>query len=551
MSYLVIARKWRPKTFDEVVGQDHITITLKNAISQNRIAHAYLFTGPRGIGKTTTARILAKALNCEKGPTPAPCNKCFSCLEISQGNSLDVLEIDGASNRGIEEVRNLRENVKFAPSKGNFKVYIIDEVHMLTAEAFNALLKTLEEPPAHVKFIFATTAPHKVPPTILSRCQRFDFKRISIKDLVKKLKEIAKSEKFAADEDALFLIAKASEGSLRDAESILDQLASFCQKKITISDVSSLLGMVEEDILFEMTQKMIEKDALGALKLLDKIIEEGKDILQFVFGMLEHLRNILVIKLGKDSKNLIDLPQEYIDRIKKQSEVLSVEDLIFGFSIFSNAQETVKRGISSRLPVEMAIIKFAHKDKAVGINEILEKINLLEEGVSLNEPERPATLIKKEIKDDPPDIKNDAPPSKQRDDKADEEKTDAFYKVSKLWGKIIEKVKSEKISCGSFLEGGSPVKVIKNKLTIGFPKRLKFSKETLETKNNVSVVESALKELAGEDLKIEFEIVEDDDVTEKKYDAQEEKKEAKNSLSHDPVIKSALDAFKGNVTKIE
>ena len=234
MSYLVLARKFRPQNFDEVIGQDHITTTLKNAITQNRVAHAYLFTGPRGIGKTSTARILAKALNCQKGPRPVPCDKCPSCEEIMKGSSLDVIEIDGASNRGIEEVRNLRENVKFAPSRGRFKVYIIDEVHMLTQEAFNALLKTLEEPPAHVKFVFATTAPYKVPATILSRCQRFDFKRIPIQAIVDKLKDISSQEKFIATEDALFAIAKASEGSMRDAESILDQLASFCDKKMKL-----------------------------------------------------------------------------------------------------------------------------------------------------------------------------------------------------------------------------------------------------------------------------------------------------------------------------
>ena len=541
MSYLVIARKWRPKTFSEVVGQDHITVTLQNAIAQNRIAHAYLFTGPRGIGKTTTARILAKALNCEKGPTEDPCNKCLSCTEITQGNNLDVLEIDGASNRGIEEVRNLRENVKFAPTKGKFKVYIIDEVHMLTPEAFNALLKTLEEPPAHVKFIFATTSPHKVPATILSRCQRFDFKRISINDLVKKLKEIAKSEKFTIDEDALFAVSRVAEGSLRDAESVLDQLASFCEKKITLKDVNSLLGSVEEDMLFEITQEMIDKDAGAALKLLDKLIEEGKDILQFIAGLLDHFRNILVAKLGKDHKNLIEMPQEYIDKAKKQGESLSVEDLIFGFSIFSKAQETIKKGISARLPLEMAIVKFSYKDKSVQINNILEKLDSLEESMPEMMPE-----VRPEKKPDVRPVIKEEPKTAEASDSKDE----LFLKISRLWKEIVEKVKEEKISCGSFLESGAPVRVSKNRLVVGFPKRLKFYKETLEAKNNLSIIEKAIKESAEQQLGIEFEILEDDALAQ---DAQEraQPKETKNSAIVDPIVKSALDAFKGNVVKIE
>lgn len=240
MGYLPFARKWRPQDFDEIVGQEHITTTLKNAISMERLHHAYLFTGPRGIGKTSTARIFSKALNCEKGLSIKPCNACSSCKEITAGSSMDVIEIDGASNRGIDEIRNLRETVKFSPSKGLFKIYIIDEVHMLTTEAFNALLKTLEEPPMHVKFIFATTEPHKVLPTILSRCQRFDFRRIQMKDIITKLHEVSKIESLNIDEDAFLYIAKASDGSMRDAESILDQIASFSKGKMSFYCITLL-----------------------------------------------------------------------------------------------------------------------------------------------------------------------------------------------------------------------------------------------------------------------------------------------------------------------
>src|SRR3989338_2505803 len=265
MSYQIFARKFRPQTFDEIIGQEPIAVTLKNAISKQRVAQSFLFTGSRGVGKTSTARILAKALNCEQGPTTTPCNQCGSCEEITKGTSLDVLEIDGASNRGIDEIRNLRENVKFKAAHGRYKVYIIDEVHMLTGEAFNALLKTLEEPPEHVKFIFATTEVHKVPLTILSRCQRFNFKRISTGEIAKKLKEVAKLEKIKVSEQALFLIAKASEGSLRDAESLLDQLASFGEGEVKEGDITFSLGLTDPEIYVSLLEAIKSRDGRRVL----------------------------------------------------------------------------------------------------------------------------------------------------------------------------------------------------------------------------------------------------------------------------------------------
>ena len=284
MSYLVLARKHRPTKFDEVVGQEHITELLKKAITSERLAHAFLFCGPRGIGKTSCARILAKSLNCKEGPTLKPCGVCPACKEIAAANSFDVLEIDGASNRGIDEMRTLRENAKFAPSYGKYKIYIIDEVHMLTTEAFNALLKTLEEPPEHVKFIFATTDPNKVPATIISRCQRYDFKRISLKGTVEALQDICKKEKFVVESDALYAIAKASQGSFRDALSILDQVSALSDRSIVSGDVCSMLGIVEVDRLFELTDALAAKDCLEVLKVFDSIIDSGKDIKQLARG---------------------------------------------------------------------------------------------------------------------------------------------------------------------------------------------------------------------------------------------------------------------------
>ena len=302
MSYLVIARKYRPQTFDEVVGQEHIARTLKNAIEMKRMAHAYLFSGPRGVGKTTTARILAKALNCQIGPTSSPCNQCTACTEITDGRALDVIEIDGASNRGIDEVRELRENVKFTPSSLRYKIYIIDEVHMLTDPAFNALLKTLEEPPEHIVFMFATTEPHRIPLTIKSRCQRFNFKLIPRVQIIERLKHICQKENIKIDQDSLMLIARSGEGSMRDAESIMDQVVSYTGKEVKKEEVIFILGILPMELLNRATDMIIESRPKDILNLLDEINEGGYNIHQFINDLRQHFRNILILKTaGRES----------------------------------------------------------------------------------------------------------------------------------------------------------------------------------------------------------------------------------------------------------
>jgi len=359
MSYAVFALKWRPNNFDEVVGQPHIVSTLKSAIEKNRLAHAYLFSGPRGVGKTSTARILAKALNCKKGVTVSPCGKCSSCLEIAQSRSLDVIEIDGASNTGVEDIRTLRENVKFAPVSGNSKVYIIDEVHMLSTSAFNALLKTLEEPPAFVKFIFATTHPDKIPSTVLSRCQRLDFRRISTMEIIAQLEKVAKAEAISVDREVLLAIAKASDGALRDAESILDQLASFSKGKISLKDTISVLGLVEQDALFEITDTIINKNPKEALDCLNRIIDSGKEVNIFLNNLIEHFRNLMIAKVTKGDVELIDLPQEICQRLLRQAQSLGLEEIFTAFNLLVNTQEVAKRLDSLRIPLEISIVRLS------------------------------------------------------------------------------------------------------------------------------------------------------------------------------------------------
>src|SRR3989338_3133236 len=338
-----LARKYRPQTFDELVGQPHVTTTLTRALQSKRVAQAYLFSGMRGVGKTSAARILAKCLNCAKGPTDKPCGECSSCVSITQGNSLDVMEIDGASNRGIDEIRTIREGVAFSPTSGSFRIYIIDEVHMLTAEAFNALLKTLEEPPAHVKFIFATTAPNKVPPTVLSRCQRFDFRRLDAGTIVNTLKEIASSERISIDGAAMYAIARAAGGSLRDAEVVLEQLSSFVSGEIKETDVSELLGAIESDALFDLSQAILDKDGTKSLSIIQRQLEQGKDSLQLLGGLMRHMRNLLIVSSVKDNSRevliarLIDEPADRLKLFEEQAKRSPSQELLLFVQLLSGA----------------------------------------------------------------------------------------------------------------------------------------------------------------------------------------------------------------------
>ncbi len=381
MSYQVFARKYRPQTFDDLVGQAHVTRTLKNAVEQNRLAHAYLFVGPRGIGKTSTARILAKALNCVNGPTITPCGVCDSCKEITAGNSLDVLEIDGASNNGVEQVRELRDNVRYAPSKGHFKIYIIDEVHMLTSAAFNALLKTLEEPPPHVKFIFATTEPQKVLPTILSRCQRFDLHRIPANLIAKHLQFIADKEKITLDPAAAHAIAKGADGGLRDAESMLDQLVAFCGEKIAEPDVLNVFGFTSEQTVSNFTDKILRGETPEALELLHAEAENGKDMMKLMSDLISYLRDLLVCKVKPDAL-ADDLNPELQKSLEAQAAIIETDRLLELIDQFAAAEGRMKWAPNKRLHFEVAVIKAIQTLSQVTLNEVIENLAALRDGKS-------------------------------------------------------------------------------------------------------------------------------------------------------------------------
>jgi DNA polymerase III subunit gamma/tau len=378
MSYLVLARKWRPQAFEEVVGQVHITRTLQNAISQRRVAHAFLFTGARGVGKTSTARILAKALNCEKGPEINPCNQCTTCNEISSGNSVDVIEIDGASNRGIDEIRELRENVRYTPAKNRYKIYIIDEVHMLTREAFNALLKTLEEPPPHIIFVFATTEPHKIPATILSRCQRYDFKRIPLKEIIGNLKKIVAEEKVQISQRALLAIAQESEGSLRDAQSLLDQVISYAGKEIRDEDISDVLGLIDRRILYDTIEAIASRDIERCMEVVEHIYHYGADLQHFCRELLQYFRNLILMKVSQHPEALMELPEEELDILRKQAGKFEFDQLNHLFNVLLKGEEEIAQSTFPRTMLEITLIRMATLRSILPVEDILKKLEGLE-----------------------------------------------------------------------------------------------------------------------------------------------------------------------------
>jgi len=375
MSYLVFARKYRPQTFETVSGQEHVTRTLSNAILAGRVAHAVLFSGPRGTGKTTVARILAKAMNCINGPTPVPCNVCRSCSEITSGNSVDVLEIDGASNNGVENVRDLRDNVKYKPAYSKYKIYIIDEVHMLSTPAFNALLKTLEEPPSHVMFIFATTEPHKIPITILSRCQRHDFRRIGLDLITGQMASICEKEGVAISNENLLLIARAAGGSMRDALSLLDLVLSCSDGPVTDENLRDILGIVDRRIIFKICDAILRSDMNVLLDSLDDLYENGHNIKELYSDIIAHFRNLLVVKMDKNLNKLINLPSHEIDLMKEQIKDIPATFINQIFDLLYREEPAVRFSANPKLSIEMVFFSMFQIKPALPIDLLIEKID--------------------------------------------------------------------------------------------------------------------------------------------------------------------------------
>ena len=386
MSYLVLARKYRPQTFDEVIEQVHITRTLTNAIASGRVAHAILFSGPRGTGKTTVARILAKAMNCEQGPTPEPCNDCRSCNEITAGHAADVYEIDGASNNSVDQVRELRENIKYMPAHSPYKIYIIDEVHMLSTAAFNALLKTLEEPPEHVLFMFATTEPQKIPITILSRCQRYDFRRIGLDSITSHMASLCRQEGFEIADESLGLVAREAGGSMRDALSLLDQLMTCSQGLVTHEQVLDILGVIDRKIIFDLADSLLNANIQAALDIVNDAYDRGHDMKKLYADLLEHFRNLLVVAMGNRIEKLVDLPSGEFEQLVLQARPLSTADLNHVFDMLFNAEAAIRLSPQPRLALEMTLIRLLRTKPTLAIDELIDKLDDLRKTVSSGEP---------------------------------------------------------------------------------------------------------------------------------------------------------------------
>ncbi len=559
--YQVLARKWRPQQFDEVVGQEHVTTTLKNAIEQERLAHAYLFVGPRGIGKTSTARIFAKALNCVKGPTITPCDKCDNCKEIANGNSLDVLEIDGASNNGVEQVRELRETCRYAPARGKFKIYIIDEVHMLTTAAFNALLKTLEEPPAHVKFIFATTDPQKVLPTILSRCQRFDLSRIPAALLVKHLKKIAKDEKVSVEDEALAAIARGAEGGMRDAESTLDQLIAFCGNKIAEKDVLSVFGLVAHDKIAALTDALIDGETNSALKIVKELDDVGKDLQRLLADLLDHFRNLLVLTLGGDSGQLVDVPDTQMDLLQKQVGRIDSDAVLRIIDALAAAEGRLRYALSKRIFFEIALVRAIKARQMVSLETVLKKLNDLKGqmdtggGVAAS----PSATA--------PRTTTAAGPSPAEGLRPAGGSAAATLGIDEAWASAVEHLGKVNQMAKVYLAGTKPLSFTNGALVIGFDPELAGNLELADTVRTKEILQTKLKELLHTQVMLKFELsasVAPSPVA-KKPAAEPAKAAAATparpvveaprpttpeEFKNDPLIKKALEIFKGTIVEV-
>jgi len=509
---------------------------LKNSVTRGRVANAYIFCGPRGVGKTSVARLVSKALNCEEAAEKSPCNRCVSCEEITKGNNMDVLEIDGASNRGIDEIRALRENVKFSPSRGEFKIYIIDEVHMLTPEAFNALLKTLEEPPAHVKFIFATTEAHKVPPTIMSRCQRFDFKRIPPGLIFDRVMMIAKKEKIDIDEKAALLIARSADGSLRDALVILDQMVSFAEKKISTDDVIELLGMVHKDRIFDLSDAVILNDTRRVMGILDELINGGKDPVFIVNSLMGHYRDLMILKTAGAPTSDMAFSEDELVKMKKQQEKLSLEEILYMLQTLSHCLTLMKNTMFTRAPLEISLIRLARKHNVLSLPEILRRLEKLgnmrvNTWGSGEKPENPA---------ENPSEEPDVPGSSIIESNSNTERAH--------WKAVLNYVKNRKMSVFTSLSDGKLMEFTNDRVVIGFGQDDTFNKDVLESDSSRRLIDEAVASVLGASPKLEFKLLEFLGKSSKDA-AETEKKKAKDKEALKPVMEKAMDIFGGHVVR--
>lgn len=531
MSYIVLARKWRPQNFDDLIGQETVVKTLKNALANGKIVHAYLFSGPRGVGKTSAARILAKALNCLEGPASEPCGKCLHCQAITEGSSVDVFEIDGASNTGVDDVRELRESVKYAPSSGKYKIYIIDEVHMLSTQAFNALLKTLEEPPAHVIFIFATTESKKIPPTIQSRCQHHSFRRISKERIKEQLLKIVNAEKINIEEAALEMIARAADGSIRDALTLLDQASSFSDN-ITAKDLQTLLGLPEVEIMSNLAETILTGDISSTLSTIKELTDRGSDLRSISKELVEHFRNLAIVKITPDAEDILDYSQDDIQRFKLQVSEVSIEELTLLLTELLKLEGEVRSAINPRYTLELGLLRTSFIKGMTSLDEILKMLGNPGEQSDIS---KPALTPKKEPA---------SPPYKQQETAKPQETLDKSTAANKerIWDGLIKNLDSKDHLLACKFSEAKLINLTATEFIIGFNGGMSVLADSI--RNNSQLIERELNNLTGNKLRLKIMAL-----------AAEETKNNNNDLKKkilsEPLVQNAMRVFNSAIVEVK
>lgn len=530
MSYIVLARKWRPQKFEDLVGQESVVKTFKNALSSGKIVHAYLFSGPRGVGKTTTARLLAKALNCEQPVDHEPCGKCSSCKAITDGSSVDVYEIDGASNNGVDAVRDLRETVKYAPSSSKYKIYVIDEVHMLSSQAFNALLKTLEEPPPHVIFIFATTEPKKILPTILSRCQHHAFQRMTRGRIKEQLTKITSEEKINIQEAALDMIAKAADGSMRDALTLLDQAYSF-SNDINAGELQCLLGLPETELISDLSESILQGDISRTLSMIKELTDRGSDLRQLTRELVENFRNITIVKVTQDAEGLLEFSPEEVQRLNRLASDVSIGQLTLLLAEVLKLEGEVRNAINPRYTLELGLLRTSFIKGMTSIEDVLK---MLGESKGTAGNPRPA----------PAPEKASAPLEEKKTEVINKPLTplhpDSLTK-EELWKRLIDEVDSVDHLLACKLSEARVIDLNSTELSIGFNGGMSILEDSI--KNKASVIKPILQSLSGQRLQLKI-------LSLPKEDSQRDKKQIKEEVYSEPLVKDALRIFDGSLLKV-
>jgi DNA polymerase-3 subunit gamma/tau len=554
MSYVVFARKYRPQTFDDVVAQEHVTRTLRNALANDRIASGYLFCGPRGTGKTTVARILAKAVNCINGPTPTPCGECPACVEITAGSSLDVLEVDAASNTGVDDIRTLRENVRYLPTRGKRRIYIIDEVHRLSGSAFDALLKTLEEPPPHVMFIFATTEPLKVPETILSRTQRFDFRRVSAADLVAHLRNIAKQENLQIEERALTIIARKAEGGVRDALSLLDQIAAFCGDKITEPDVVNALRLVDRQMLVEFVDAVAASDRTRTLTVVRRVIDSGVDPADFVAELIEHLRTLMILRSTPTAENLVQLSSSEFAEYKVQAEYFALGDLLRLLRMAGEVNADLKSGLDHRLVLDVAAVRMAELESTIRLEEVIAFISERGAlppgpGAGTGEPNLFAGSAQKKNDSFQPSRPVNAPPPPEPSAPL---RTVNLAQIKAGWENYLIHLRSQSQMLASQMKMAELRGMQDNQIQLVFLKSGDVSRQLVGKPDNLNLILRTLREHFKTNLAVRFEVdVEKDYARPEPTELSVSQADARRLVDNSPRLKKLMEMVDGEIIGVK